>query len=140
MKWSVVMHRCVVQIIALIFGAALAAFALGAQLAVQKSSEAGVTVAVTPQAVAAGAKTWDFQVVLDTHSQELSDDLRKTAVLVDERGQEYRPTAWEGQGPGGHHRSGVLKFAAAQQLPQSLEMRMNRPGEAKPRTFKWQLK
>ncbi len=134
------MYRYTLQAIAFIFGLTVAAVAAGAQLGEQKSTEAGVTVSVKPQAIAAGAKTWNFDVVLDTHSQDLSDDFSKTTVLVDDRGVEYRPLAWEGAGPGGHHRSGVLKFAAGKQVPQSLEMRMTRPGEAKPRSFRWQLK
>ncbi|TAK88033.1 MAG: hypothetical protein EPO20_00945 [Betaproteobacteria bacterium] len=140
MKRSVVMYRYTLQAIAFILGLTVAALAVGAQLGEQKSTEAGVTVSVTPQAIAAGAKTWNFDVALNTHSQDLSDDFSKTTVLVDDRGVEYRPVAWEGAGPGGHHRSGVLKFAAGKQAPQSLEMRMTRPGEAKPRSFRWQLK
>ena len=133
------MRRQILRTVGLIL-ALLVAAAAGAQLAGQKSSEAGVTVRVTPRQIAAGAKTWDFNVALDTHSQELSDDLGKTTVLVDDRGVEYRPLAWEGQGPGGHHRSGVLKFGAGDRIPEALEMRMQRPGEAKPRSFRWQLK
>jgi hypothetical protein len=133
------MYRYILQAIVFIFGLALAAFALGAQLGEQKSTEAGVTVSVTPKAVAAGAKTWDFDVALNTHTKDLSDDLVKSTVLVDERGVEYRTVAWEGAGPGGHHRSGVLKFAAGKQVPNALEMRMSRAGEAKPRVFRWQL-
>jgi hypothetical protein len=133
------MHRYTLRAIGFILGLVVAV-AAGAQLNEQKSSEAGVTVLVTPQAITAGAKTWNFNVVLDTHTQDLSDDFAKTTVLIDERGVEYRTVAWEGAGPGGHHRSGVLKFAAGKRLPQSLEMRMSRPGEAKPRSFRWQLK
>jgi len=125
--------------IAFMLGLVVAA-AAGAQLKEEKSTEGGVTVSVTPQAIAAGAKTWNFDVALNTHSQDLSDDFSKTTVLVDERGVEYRPLAWEGAGPGGHHRSGVLKFAAGEQVPEALEMRMSRPGEAKPRSFRWRLK
>lgn len=133
------MHRYTLRAIGFILGLVVAA-AAGAQLAGQKSSEAGVTVLVTPQAIKAGAKTWDFNVALDTHTQDLSDDFAKTTVLIDERGGEYRPVAWEGGAPGGHHRSGVLKFGAGDRVPQALEMRMLRPGEAKPRSFRWQLK
>jgi hypothetical protein len=124
------MHGYILRAIGLVLGLVVAA-AAGAQLNEQKSSEAGVTVLVTPQAITAGAKTWNFKVVLDTHTQDLSDDFAKTTLLVDERGAEYRTVAWE---------SGVLKFAAGKRLPQSLEMRMSRPGEAKPRLFRWQLK
>ena len=134
------MYRHTLQAIAFIFGLAVAALAVGAQLSEQKSTEAGVTVSVTLQAIAADAKTWNFDVALNTHAQELSDDFSKTTVLIDDRGVEYRPVAWEGAGPGGHHRSGVLKFAAGKQVPESLEMRMTRPGEAQPRSFRWQLK
>jgi hypothetical protein len=133
------MHRYTLRAIGFVLGLVVAA-AAGAQLNEQRSAEAGVTVSVTPQAIVAGAKTWDFSVALNTHSQDLSDDLAKTTVLVDERGVEYRTVSWEGAGPGGHHRSGVLKFAAGKRLPQSLEIRMSRPGEAKPRSFRWQLK
>lgn len=133
------MHRRTFQAIGFILGLFVAA-AAGAQLDQQKSSAGGVTVVVTPKAITADAKTWDFSVVLDTHSQDLSDDFAKTTVLVDDRGVEYRPLAWEGAAPGGHHRAGVLKFGAADRLPQSLEMRMLRPGETKPRSFRWRLK
>lgn len=132
------MSRLAFQIIGFVL-ALFAAAATGAQLEQQKNSAGGVTVAVTPKAITADAKSWDFSVVLDTHSQDLSDDFAKTTVLVDERGTQYRPVAWEGAAPGGHHRAGVLKFKAAERLPQSLEMRMLRPGESKPRSFRWRL-
>jgi hypothetical protein len=127
------------QLIGLILGCMLAV-AAAAQLAPQKSSLGGVTVAVTPVDVGSGAKVWTFKVVLDTHSQELSDDLVKTSVLADGRGREAKPLAWEGAGPGGHHRQGLLKFAAFEPLPGALELRIQRPGEAKPRTFRWEVK
>ncbi len=133
------MQRYILQTIGFILGLLVAATA-GAQLAAQKSSAAGVTVQVTPQQITAGAKTWSFNVALDTHSQELSDDFAKTTVLIDERGTEYRPAAVEGDKPGGHHRSAVIRFDAGNQVPKALEMRMQRPGEAKPRSFRWQLK
>jgi hypothetical protein len=133
------MHRRTFQAIGLILGLFVAA-AAGAQLDQQKSSAGGVTVVVTPKAITADAKTWDFSVTLDTHSQDLSDDFAKTTVLIDERGVEYRPVAWDGAAPGGHHRAGVLKFAAGDRVPESLEMRMLRAGETKPRLFRWRLK
>jgi hypothetical protein len=113
--------------------------ATAAQLAGQKSDHAGVTITVTPRNVVAGAKAWDFGVAMNTHSQELSDDLAKSAALVDEKGREYRPIGWEGAKPGGHHRSGVLKFAPIDPLPRSLELRIQRPGEKTPRVFQWPL-
>lgn len=119
--------------------ATLLAFSAEAQLAAQKNVAGGVTVAVTPANLAAGAKTWDFSIVLETHNQELSDDLARSAVLVDERGNELKPLAWDGAAPGGHHRTGVLKFNAIEPRPQALELRISRQGEAKARTFRWRL-
>lgn len=118
----------------------LAAGAAQAQFATQRSSANGVTVAVTPINLAAGAKSWDFTVVLDTHSQDLSDDLVKSAVLLDDKGNQFKALAWEGAGPGGHHRKGVLKFNPVAPPPQALELRISRPGEAKARIFRWGLK
>ena len=118
----------------------LLAFNAAAQFATQKDSAGGVTVAVTPASLAAGAKTWDFSIVLDTHSQELSDDLAKSAVLLDDKGSEFKPIAWDGASPGGHHRKGVLKFNPIAPRPQAVELRIHRPGEAKARTFRWELK
>ncbi len=120
--------------------AAVIAFPVtAAELGTQKSSDRGVTVAVTPQNLSAGVKSWDFRIVLDTHSADLSDDLVKTAVLLDATGVKYAPVAWDGAGPGGHHREGVLRFKPVSPRPQAIELRITRPGESAPRTFRWQL-
>jgi hypothetical protein len=118
----------------------IAATSAAAQISPQKSSQGGVTVAVTPIEVGAGVSEWKFKVVLDTHSQDLSDDLVKTSVLLDSTGRETKPLAWEGAGPGGHHREGVLKFTAFEPLPEAVELRITRPGEPAARTFSWRLK
>lgn len=119
---------------------ALFAMNAAAQLATQKDSANGVTVAVTPAIIAADAKVWEFKVVLDTHSQDLSDDLTRSAVLTDGKGNEFKPVGWEGAAPGGHHRAGVLKFDAIVPQPQAVELRIERPGEAKARSFRWNIK
>lgn len=118
----------------------LAAGAFAAELGTQRSSAAGVTVAVTPQNLGAGAKSWDFKVVLDTHSGSLDDDLVKTTVLLDDKGGRHVPVNWEGAAPGGHHREGTLKIKAISPQPKAIELRIQRPGESKPRVFSWQLK
>lgn len=46
----------------------------------------------------------------------------------------------ESAAPGGHRREGVLKFAAFEPFPESVELRIARPGEAAARTFRWQLR
>lgn len=126
-------------LVSIILVSLLAAGALAAELAAQRSSAGGVTVAVTPQNLAVGAKSWDFKVVLDTHAGELNDDLVKIAALLDDKGGRYVPVQWEGAGPGGHHREGLLKFKAISPQPSAIELRIQRPGEAKPRIFSWRL-
>lgn len=120
--------------------AMLLAAPAAAQLAPQRSAQGGVTVAVTPVELGPPAKTWSFKIVMDTHSQELSDDLAKIAVLADGKGNERRALGWEGAAPGGHHRSGILKFDAITPRPESVELRIARPGESAPRVFRWRMK
>jgi hypothetical protein len=107
-----------------------------AALAPVTTSAAAVTVKVTPRPFGA---TWDFDVVFDTHSQDLTDDLLKTAVLLGPDGSELRPIEWKGAAPGGHHRTGVLRFAAPNPAPTAVVLRITRPGEPKPRVFQWKL-
>ena len=111
-----------------------------AELGVQRSSAGGVTVAITPQNLATSAKSWDFKVVLDTHSGDLNDDLVKSTSLLDGAGGKYSPIAWDGAPPGGHHREGVLRFKPVSPQQKSIELQITRPGEAAPRSFRWQLK
>ena len=111
-----------------------------AELGAQKSSDRGVTVAVTPQDLSGDARTWDFKIVLDTHSADLSDDLVKSAVLLDGTGARHVPIGWEGAAPGGHHREGVLRFKPVTPQPVAIELRIARPGEASARSFRWQLR
>ena len=113
--------------------------AAAAELGMQKNSQSGVTVDVTPADLSAGAKSWDFKLVLDTHSQELNDDLIRTAVLLDPSANSYLPVAWEGAGPGAHHREGVLRFKPIVPRPASVELRIQRAGETTPRSFRWAL-
>ena len=84
--------------------ALVAAQGAPASPAARTSSEQGVTVTVRPGRLRPRAKTWNFEIVLDTHSEELGDDLLKSAVLVDGEGRQYKPTRWDGAAPGGHHR------------------------------------
>ncbi len=114
--------------------------ASAADLAQQSSQGGGVTVRAKPADVSGKATVWLFQVALDTHSGDLGDDLAATAVMVDAAGKKYSAVGWEGDASGGHHRKGVLRFKALSPQPESLELLIQRPGEAAPRAFRWQLK
>ena len=122
--------------------AALAASsgAANPNLPAQTSSARGVTTKVTPRNLASNAGSWEFAIVLDTHSQDLSDDLVKSSLLLDGAGGRHSPTAWDGAPPGGHHREGVLRFKPISPRPQSIDLQITRAGEDAPRSFRWQLK
>lgn len=109
-----------------------------ASLAPQTIEERGVKVTVTPPKLAKEAKTWDFEVVLETHTQDLSDDLTKSSVLFAD-GKRYTPFEWNGAAPGGHHRKGVLRFNAISPQPQEMELQVRLKGDLAPRNFKWRL-
>ena len=69
-----------------------------------------VTVKIQPTRLDNGGAV--FKVSFDTHSVELNLDVVATARLV--VGSSTWPSAgWTGQGPGGHHREGELRFASA---------------------------
>lgn len=108
-------------------------------IATQSSSEQGVTIKVTAKSIRLPASQWEFTVVLDTHSADLSDDLTQSATLKTDDGRTFKPTGWLGAPPGGHHREGVLVFDVSAPLPSAIELRIDRPGESAPRTFRWQL-
>ena len=133
------MHILKPFFIACLIAAMSPATAAAAEWTPQKNSQSGVTVDVTPTDLSAGAKTWDFKLVLDTHSQDLNDDLTKTAVLLDPSATSYLPVAWEGAGPGAHHREGLLRFKPIVPRPASVELRIQRVGETMPRSFRWPL-
>lgn len=127
-------------VIALMTAAAAVVYPVaGADLGTQKSSDRDVTVSVTPHNLSSDAKTWDFKIVLDTHSQDLSDDLMKSAVLLDGTGARHAPVGWNGAGPGGHHREGVLRFKPVSPRPEAIEIQIMRDDDTKPRSFRWQL-
>ncbi len=126
----------VVAVAALAWHGAILAQAAPSAAPAQSSSERGVTVKVTPRPVPQGAAEWEFSVVLDTHSEDLGDDLLKTAVLLAD-GREIKPSQWVGGAPGGHHREGVLKFPAPEPAATSIEIRIQRGNEAAARVFRW---
>lgn len=117
---------------------AVSAAAIAGGLPARSDSQAGVTVTVTPRSLA--GQVWEFDVALNTHSQDLNDDLAKSAVLVGDGGVQVAASGWQGDPPGGHHRKGVLRFAAPSPVPAAIELRVARPGEQAPRAFRWKLR
>ena len=102
----------------------------------QNSVAHGVTVAVTPGNVDEDSSIWDFAVVFDAKGRRLDDEVMESFVLTGD-GRRMKPLAWEGQKAGSGHRAGVLKFIAIQPRPKELQLQLTRPGEAKPRVFRF---
>lgn len=103
----------------------------------QKTVVHGVTVAVTAGNVDEDSSVWDFAVSFDARGKKrLEDEVMENFVLVGD-GRRMKPLAWEGEKAGGSHRAGVLKFIAMKPRPKQLELQLTRPGEAKPRVFRF---
>jgi len=98
-------------------------------------NQASVTVTVTPTLLSEESGEWKFDVVMDTHSVELDQDMTKIAVLIDELGKEYKAINWEGP-TGGHHREGILTFDKITLAPKSIKLRISDIGDVV-RIFNW---
>ena len=125
-------------VVALLLSTTVAPWGLAAAEApaAQSVAQDGVTVKVAPRTPAADARQWAFDVTLDTHSHDLNDDLVANSVLVVD-GVKHKAVQWSGAAAGGHHRQGVLTFAAPAKPAQVVELRILRPNESKPRVFRW---
>ncbi len=102
-------------------------------LETQTNSEGPVTIKITPKLSSGLA----FEMVLDTHSEELDADLIQVTTLKDENDKEYKPIRWEGSPPGGHHREGVLTFGTIARPPRTLQLVIRGIGGVLERKFLW---
>ena len=111
---------------------------LGAAAATpQTSNEGGVVIRVTPARLAPGAVTWDFEVVFETHTVQLTGDPAQFTVLFDPQGQVHAPLRWDGDPPGGHHRKGILKFRPIRPAPATVTLKIRGIGGVPERAFTW---
>lgn len=104
----------------------------------QTDSQGIVAVTVTPLLLSTTASVWKFNVVLDTHSGSLDEDMLLSAVLVDDTNRVYRPTNWDGAPPGGHHREGVLIFMPGASVPKQVQLKILNI-EVPERNFTWAI-
>lgn len=113
--------------------------AVQSTLATQTNSEGSVTVEITPVDVSAVSGVWKFKIALNTHSEELNQDLTQTIVLQDNTGKVYKPTAWEGTPAGGHHREGTLIFSSVPAKSPSISLLVKNIGGVPDRKFTWKI-
>jgi len=107
--------------------------------AAQSNNEKAVEVDITPLNLDTGETTLEFEVAFNTHSVDLSFDPAAISILRDGTGREYPAVAWEGSGPGGHHRSGVLHFQMPEAASDSVELVIQGVAGVPERVFHWDL-
>lgn len=95
------------------------------------SSQNDIEFKVTPLSAS------EFQIEVNTHSVNLDFDLAEISELRDSLGNSYKPLKWEGSPPGGHHRSGILKFPQASANAEFIRLIINDGAE---REFYWSLR
>ncbi len=100
--------------------------------------QGSVTIEVIPLDVSAKTSEWKFDVGLNTHSLDLSEDMTDVSKLVDDKGNEYAPIRWEGSDVGGHHREGFLIFKSITPMPKSIELKIINI-EVPIRSFIWDI-
>lgn len=105
----------------------------------QSNDEQSVTIEVTPLNLPDGGSTLDFEVAFNTHSVDLGFDPTAISVLRDDAGREYPAIAWEGAAPGGHHRSGVLRFKVPDLTTDFVEVTIRDVAGVPERVFRWNL-
>lgn len=111
------------------------AAAAGTALATRTVKAGPVQVRVTPRVVdASGAQ---FAVELDNHEIDLKGDYAVASTLT-VAGKPWPDGRWSGDGPGGHHRSGTLRFAAGGPATGPVELRLT--GLPAPVTLRWTLR
>lgn len=107
------------------------------QFETQENSGGNVTVSVTPLSLKPGLPA-SFDVAFETHSVDLDFDVENVATFSD--GTSTTFTAhWEGTPPGGHHRSGTIRFTP--DLTDTTELTLTFTGVAgiSERTFSWEV-
>lgn len=98
----------------------------------------GIEVSVTPGPLAPDADVWVFELTFDTHSGTLDGDPAASSVLVDAQGNRHAALGWDGAPPGGHHRSGVLRFRPLGPSADVVELRVGGVGGIEALTFRWE--
>lgn len=104
----------------------------GRELATRTVEVASVKVEVSPRRLDSRGAT--FAVAFDTHEGALGLDPADGARLQ-VGGVEWTDARWRGDGTGGHHRSGELRFAPRGPVERPIHLTIS--GLARPVTFEW---
>ena len=104
----------------------------------KSNKENRVRVDVRPVQLLPG-KPAKFEIRMNTHSGDLSQDLVAVCTLKDSSGREYKPINWDGSPPGGHHRSGVLEFSKLGEGAESITLMIREVANVPERIFNWNV-
>lgn len=126
-------------LLAIAVSASLTASAQTKSFPVRESNEGQVRVSVTPESLSKTADTWRFAVQFSTHVTPITQDMLAVTSLSDGKGAGEKPTAWEGDPPGGHHRRGVLVFKRIDPMPAAITLDIQQVGGIADRSFTWNL-
>lgn len=107
-------------------------------LKAQSDSQKSVTVKVAPEEIRFGEPV-KFEISFNTHSVDLSFDPAAISTLELDNKQIISPEEWDGAGPGGHHRSGILIFKSIPRDTKSLKLTLRNVAGVPARTFVWDL-
>ena len=102
----------------------------------KSNKENRVRVDVRPVQLIAG-KPAKFEIRMNTHSGDLSQNLVAVCTLKDSKGREYQPINWDGSPPGGHHRSGVLEFSELAEGAETITLVIREVANVPERVFNW---
>jgi hypothetical protein len=132
--WSVSL-----ALLAIAVAAPLMASAQSKPLPTRENNEGQVRTSVTPQNLSKTADAWRFEVRFNTHVTPITQDMVAVASLSDGKAPGEKPTAWEGDPPGGHHRKGVLVFKPMNPMPATITLHIRQVGGVADRIFTWNL-
>jgi len=112
--------------------------------AARMDDQGAIIFEVTPLNLDQTAESLEFNIVLTTHSIDLSMDLAETATLASDTGISVNATLWDAP-RGGHHVQGKLIFPATQDGKSLLEGATKLTltitnVDAPTRIFEWELK
>ncbi|MBI4128231.1 MAG: hypothetical protein HY459_04130 [Parcubacteria group bacterium] len=105
-------------------------------LTAQTDDQGEVEITATPTVT---DKDTRLAISLNTHSQELDEDITVASVLFDGNGNRYQALRWEGDPPSGHHRAGELIFPPLLGETRSIRLIISGIGGVPERTFLWNL-
>jgi YHS domain-containing protein len=107
-------------------------------LKAQTDDQKSVKVKVAPRKIKLGEPV-KFKITFDTHSVDLSFDPAAITSLELDNSFVLRPEEWDGAGPGGHHRSGILVFKNIPKETKTLKLTLRNVAGVPERIFVWNL-